>query len=78
MARVEPRTLSFEDLIDQVAQGVLRCPRFQRSFIWRADQVLALFDSIRLRYPVGSLLIWRTRERYKSFDRVGADRRAGE
>lgn len=71
MARVEPRTLSFEDLIDQVRQGVMRCPRFQRRFVWRGDQVLEFFDSIRLRYPVGSLLIWRTRERYSSFDRVG-------
>lgn len=71
MARVEARTFSFEELIQQVQHGVLRCPRFQRRFVWRPDQVRELFDSIRLRYPVGSLLIWRTRERYSSFDQVG-------
>ena len=46
-------------------------PRFQRGFVWRRDQVLELFESIRKRYPIGSLLIWRTRERFASFDRVG-------
>ncbi len=71
MARVEPRTFGFEELIQQVQLGILRCPRFQRSFVWRGDQVLEFFDSIRLRYPVGSLLIWRTPDRYSSFDRVG-------
>lgn len=71
MARVEPRTFAFEDLIQQVYKGVLRCPRFQRSFVWRGDQVLDFFDSIRMRYPVGSLLIWRTPERYASFNHVG-------
>lgn len=71
MARVEPRSISFEELIRQVQDGVLRCPRFQRSFVWRGDQVIDFFDSIRLRYPVGSLLVWRTRERYSSFEKVG-------
>ena len=71
MALVEPRTFHFEQILQQVRQGVLRCPRFQRRFVWRRDQILKLFDSIRLRYPVGSLLIWRTAERYESFARVG-------
>lgn len=71
MARVESRAFSFEELVEQVRAGRLRCPRFQRSFVWRADQVLDFFDSVRLRYPVGSLLIWRTTERWASFDRVG-------
>lgn len=71
MASVEPRTFSFEGLITQVRQGILRVPRFQRGFVWRRDQVLELFDSIRRKYPIGSLLIWRTPERYPSFDRLG-------
>jgi hypothetical protein len=71
MASVEPRTFTFEGLIAQVRQGILRVPRFQRRFVWRRDQVLHFLDSIRRKYPVGSLLIWRTRERYSSFDRLG-------
>jgi Protein of unknown function DUF262 len=71
MARVEPRTISIEELVHQVRHGLLRCPRFDRHFVWRGDQVLTFFDSIRLRYPVGNLLIWRTRNRYASFDHMG-------
>lgn len=71
MARVEPRTFSFEELIEQVRNGVLRVPRFQRGFVWRQDQVLQLFESIKQRYPIGSLLIWRTRGRYSSFGQLG-------
>lgn len=71
MARVEPRTYSLEKLIQEVREGVLRIPRFHRGFVWRRDQVLELLESIRLRYPIGSLLIWRTRERYESFQMLG-------
>lgn len=71
MASVEPRTFSFEGLITQVRQGILRVPRFHRSFVWRRDQILELFDSISRKYPVGSLLVWRTHERYSSFESLG-------
>lgn len=72
MANVEPRTFSFEEAIQQLHGGRLRVPRFQRQFVWNREQVLQLFESIRLRYPIGSLLIWRTPQRYSSFDRIGA------
>jgi hypothetical protein len=71
MARVEPRVMSFEDLIDQIGRGVLRVPRFQRSFVWTKAQILQLFKSIRHRYPIGTLLNWSTDKRYTSFDRLG-------
>ncbi len=71
MASVEPRTISFEELIEQTRKGFLRVPRFQRGFVWRRDQILSLFESIRLRYPIGSLLIWKTSSRYKSFEQIG-------
>ncbi len=71
MANVETRTISFEGLIKQVREGFLRVPRFYRGFVWRREQILTFFDSIRQKYPVGSLLIWRTQQRYASFDRIG-------
>lgn len=72
MASIEPRTIHFDRLVyEQVLRGNWRAPRFQRAFVWRRDQILKLFDSIRLRYPIGSLLIWKTRKRYASFERVG-------
>ncbi len=71
MARVEPRTYSFEQLVEQVRNGRLRVPRFQREFVWKYKQVRMLFRSIALGYPVGTLLIWSTSERYSSFGEIG-------
>jgi len=71
MAHVEARTFHLEQILAQVSEGILRVPRFQRRFVWSRKQIIEFLDSLRLRYPVGSLLVWRTTERYASFDRVG-------
>lgn len=53
--RPEIRTFSIEQLIELVKRGKLR-PTW-RSFRWRSDQVLALFESVRDGLPVGSLVL---------------------
>lgn len=34
-------------------------PAFQRSFVWREAQVLALMESVYQGFPIGSVLLWR-------------------
>lgn len=68
---VKPEIFFVEDLIDQVAAGALRVPKFQRPYVWKPVDILDLFDSIRRRYPIGSLLVWETNQRVASFDSVG-------
>lgn len=51
-------TLDLEELVSQAWQGRIRVPRFQRSFRWRQQDVIRLFDSIVKGYPIGSLLLW--------------------
>ena len=46
-------------------QGGLWLPNIQRYFIWKKDQIEKLFDSIMREYPIGSLLIWKTKEPIK-------------
>ena len=46
-------------------QGGLWLPNIQRYFIWKEEQIERLFDSIMREYPIGSLLIWKTREEIK-------------
>jgi hypothetical protein len=53
--------LFINDLITQVINGQIRIPSFQRGFIWDADRVAHLMDSIYKGYPFGSLLFWRTK-----------------
>jgi hypothetical protein len=48
------------DLLKWVRQGRVRVPGFQRHFVWRRDQMLDLFDSVRRHYPIGTLLFWRS------------------
>jgi hypothetical protein len=36
-------------------------PNIQRPFVWSEDQSCRLFDSILREYPIGSLLVWKTR-----------------
>lgn len=40
-------------------------PNIQRSFVWSEDQICRLFDSILREYPIGTLLIWKTRARIR-------------
>lgn len=58
-------TITIREVVDQVLRGQIRIPAFQRGFIWGPDRVAYLMDSIYKRYPFGSLLFWRTKEKLK-------------
>ena len=48
-------------LATRVLEGQILLPKFQREFVWSRTQVLDLLDSIARNYPIGSLLLWRSR-----------------
>lgn len=47
---------NYRDLVRQAHDGSLKLPAFQRNWRWRSDKVIKLYDSLRLRYPIGSFL----------------------
>jgi uncharacterized protein with ParB-like and HNH nuclease domain len=47
-------------VLDQIDQGTLLLPEFQRGYVWNRDQVRGLMRSLYRRYPVGGLLVWET------------------
>jgi uncharacterized protein with ParB-like and HNH nuclease domain len=47
-------------ILDQIDNGTILLPEFQRGYVWNRDQVRALMRSMYREYPVGSLLIWET------------------
>lgn len=49
------------ELIGKIIDGNIRIPSFQRGFVWDADRVAHLMDSIYKGFPFGTLLFWRTR-----------------
>lgn len=42
-------------------EGGFWLPNIQRSFVWTEDQICRLFDSILRRYPISTLLVWKTK-----------------
>jgi hypothetical protein len=51
-------TFTLEDIIEEVLEGRVRIPDFQRKFRWQWEDVRRLLDSIVRGYPIGSLLLW--------------------
>lgn len=58
-------SISIPEILEQVTRGQIRVPAFQRGYVWEPDRVAYLMDSIYKRYPFGSLLFWRTKEKLK-------------
>jgi hypothetical protein len=58
-------------LVDAVSDGEIRIPAFQRGFVWDAEKVAYLMDSIHKKYPFGTLLLWHTRAQLKHEKQLG-------
>ena len=43
-------------LVEEAYNGKLKLPAFQRDWVWSGKQSAALFDSIRLDFPIGAFL----------------------
>jgi hypothetical protein len=64
--------LTIRQIINAISSGQMRIPAFQRGFVWDADRVAFLMDSIFKGYPFGSILLWRTKERLKFERKLGS------
>lgn len=52
-----PDQVSLREILDQVEDGELAIPEFQRPFVWRPPQVSDLLVSVARRWPIGTLLL---------------------
>ncbi len=60
-----PTSEKIDRLIQRINSGDIRIPAFQRSYVWKQNQIIELLDSINDNYPIGSVLLWYTKERLK-------------
>ena len=78
----EPQTKTFTNLIDEIEKGQIKIPQFQRDFVWTIQKSASLIDSIIKGYPIGTFILWRTKERLRSVKNIGGidlpDTAAGE
>ena len=71
----EPQIQSLARLLQEILEGHLRLPLFQRDFVWENNQRLDLLNSVRDGIPIGSVLVWRTATRsLECFQGIGPHR----
>ncbi len=68
---VKPEVVFVYELIREILDGKMRVPNFQRRFVWKREKMLDLLDSIRLQYPIGSILVWDADDSVASSEWVG-------
>ncbi len=62
------QAIKIERALDRISQNEYVLPSIQREFVWSADQICKLFDSVTLGYPIGTFLFWRApRDLSRSF-----------
>lgn len=69
--KITPASPRMASLLADVAKGNIKIPVFQREYVWQDEQIMSLLDSIYQGYPVGSLLLWSTKERLNHERDVG-------
>ncbi len=68
---VKPDKIRLLNLLEEIAEGKINIPVFQRDFVWKKDQMKNLFDSISKGYPIGSLLFWKPDKEYTTLPLIG-------
>lgn len=69
--KITPSNPRIASLLADVTKGNIKIPVFQREYVWTDEQIMSLLDSIYRGYPVGSLLLWSTKERLEYERNVG-------
>ena len=71
MFNAKPESSNYSELINNIESGRVKIPQFQRKFVWPLDMTVKLLDSIIKGYPIGSFILWKTRERLRSIRNIG-------
>jgi len=61
---IDPGKYNFPTLMNDVENGRVRLPPFQREFVWRPAKVIDLMDSIYKGFPIGSFFYWKADRKY--------------
>lgn len=73
------QTFAIMALLNQIrSDHQLVLPDIQRDFVWKADQLRLLLDSIMRGYPFGALLLWQTRHIEVAYREFVTDYQSGQ
>lgn len=57
--------------MNEIEKGTIKIPQFQRDFVWSKEKSASLLDSIVKGYPVGTFILWKTKEELRSIRNIG-------
>jgi len=61
---IDPGKYYFSTLMNDIENGRVRLPPFQREFVWTPAKVVDLVDSLFKGYPIGSFFYWKANRKY--------------
>lgn len=67
----KPDSKKYNDLISEIQKGHIKIPKFQRDFVWSLEKTAKLLDSILKGYPIGTFILWETKERLNDIKNIG-------
>ena len=70
-AQPKPGFSKYPALISDIKKGNIQIPRFQRDFVWNKKRSAALIDSILKGYPIGTFILWKTKDRLNNIRHLG-------
>lgn len=73
MLQPENRNKKYERLFVEIHDGQIKIPNFQRDFVWDKLQTAKLIDSIIKGFPIGTFILWKTREEIRHYKNIGND-----
>lgn len=56
-------------VFQELEQGNMRIPRFQRSYVWERSKIVKLLNSIYHEFPIGSFFLWESDTAMEGFSR---------
>ena len=67
----KPDSKRYTDLINEIDKGEIKIPKFQRDFVWSIEKTANLLDSILKGYPIGTFILWETKQRLNDIKNIG-------
>lgn len=71
MKQPENQSKKYSALFNDIDGGKIKVPQFQRDFVWYKAQTAKLIDSILKGFPIGTFILWKTKERLRHMRNIG-------
>jgi len=69
--RIKPTDKGITTYLDELKNHDYQIPTFQRDVVWEKENVKKLWDSIYKFYPLGSILVWKTKIKLQNHREIG-------